>query len=414
MFIAEILAIGDELLSGETVDTNSSYLDALLEGLGYTVARHVTVPDELEAIAAAYREASTRADLVLSTGGLGPTEDDLTLEGLSMALGCKLVKHEPTLENIRARFRSFGREMTPNNERQAMVPELGEVLDNQSGTAPSFTAKLSRATIFLMPGVPREVRWLMDNRILPRIPKGEPVLRRTVKVIGIGESKVEHEIRSVVRAHKNIHWGYRTLGLENHVKLLARGPDREALIAAAEKDLHAILGERIYGADTDTFAATVGALLKARGATVATAESCTGGLVAKILTDVPGSSAYVHGGVVAYANEAKVDLLGVRIEDIEAHGAVSEVVARAMAEGARTRLGTTFGVSTTGVAGPGGGTEQKPVGMVWLAVAIEGRTEARMIRLPGDREFVRIGAANAALDLLRLELLRPQDVAAAS
>jgi nicotinamide-nucleotide amidase len=292
-----------------------------------------------------------------------------------------------------------------------MVPELGEVLDNQSGTAPSFTAKLNRATIFLMPGVPREVRWLMDNRIVPRIPAGEPALRRTIKVIGIGESKLEHEIKSVVRAHREVHWGYRTLGLENHVKLLARGPDRAAIIAAAERDLRSVLTDRIYGADTDTFPAVLGALLSARKATVATAESCTGGLVAKILTEVPGSSAYMLGGVVAYANEVKMKLLDVRSEDLEAHGAVSEVVARAMAEGVRARLGATYGLSTTGVAGPGGGSAEKPVGMVWLACASEGRTEARVIRLPGDRDFIRTGSANAVLDLLRLEMGRPQAVA---
>lgn len=408
---AEILAIGDELLSGETVDTNSSYLDALLEGRGWTVARHTTVADELDAIADAFVECSKRCDMLLSTGGLGPTEDDLTLEGLSRALGCKLVKHEPTLEAIRERFRSFGREMTPNNERQAMVPELGEVLDNQSGTAPSFTAKLNRATIYLMPGVPREVRWLMENRIGPRIADGEPVLRRTLKVMGLGESKVEHTIKSVVRAHKQVHWGYRTLGLENHVKLLARGPDAAALLAAAEKDLVPVLGDRLYGSDRDTFPAVVGAMLAERRATVALAESCTGGLASKLLTDVPGSSKYVLGGVVSYSNEAKVELLGVRIEDLEAHGAVSEVVVRAMAEGVRKKLGSTYGLAATGIAGPGGGSVDKPVGTVWIAVASEGRTEARKIWLPNDRDFVRTGSANALIDLLRLELLRPQDVA---
>jgi nicotinamide-nucleotide amidase len=411
-FTAEILAIGDELLSGETVDTNSSFLDALLEGRGWTVARHTTVADELDAIAAAFVEASHRCDLLLSTGGLGPTEDDLTLEGLSRALGCKLLKHEPTLEAIRERFKSFGREMTPNNERQAMVPELGEVIDNQSGTAPSFTAKLNRATIFLMPGVPREVRWLMENRIGARIADGEPVLRRTLKVIGLGESKVEHTIKAVVRAHRDVHWGYRTLGLENHVKMLARGPNAAAALDAAEKDLRPVLGDRLYGADKDSFPAVVGAMLAERKATVALAESCTGGLAAKLLTDVAGSSRYVLGGVVSYSNEAKVELLGVRIEDLEAHGAVSEIVARAMAEGVRRKLGATYGVSATGIAGPGGGSAEKPVGLVWIACASEGRTEARKIQFPpADRDFVRTGSANALIDLLRLEILRPLDVA---
>jgi competence/damage-inducible protein CinA-like protein len=413
MYRAEILAIGDELLSGETVDTNSSYLDHLLEGLGWSVARHITVGDDVEAISEAFDLAARRSDLVLSTGGLGPTKDDLTMAGLARALGCDLVRHEPTIEAIKERFRAFGREMTPNNEQQAMVPEIGEVLENKSGTAPSFTTRLHQASVFLMPGVPREVRWLMENQIGPRIPKNESALfRRTIKVIGMGESKVEHTIRDVVKKHREIHWGYRTLGIENHIKMLARGPERARLVAAAETDLRATLGDKIFGADGDLLSVIVGGLLKAAHRTVALAESCTGGLAAKILTDVSGSSAYVLGGAVAYANEAKVELLGVRIEDLERHGAVSEVVARQMAEGIRTRLGASYGLSATGIAGPTGGTPDKPVGTVWIAVASEAGTDARLIRIPGDREFVRIGAASAVIDLLRLTLLgRPGDTA---
>lgn len=406
MATAEILAIGDELLSGETVDTNSSYLDGLLEGLGWTVRRHLTVPDDEAAIAAAFDLAARDAELVLSTGGLGPTEDDLTMAGLARALGCGLIRHEPTIEAIRARFRAFGREMTPNNERQAMVPGSGEVLDNQAGTAPSFTAKLHRATVFLMPGVPREVRWLMENRILPRIPKGdEAIVRRTLKLVGLGESKVEHSIRDIVRARREIHWGYRTLGLENHVKMRASGAGARAALDAAEAELRAVFGSKVYGADADTFPAVVGALLREAGARIAAAESCTAGLVTKLLTDPPGSSDYVLGGVVSYANSVKTEVLGVRAEDLAAHGAVSEVVARQMAEGVRRRLGATHGLATTGVAGPGGGSAEKPVGTVWIAVASEKGTEARLLRLPGEREWVRNGAALAMIDLLRLVVM---------
>jgi nicotinamide-nucleotide amidase len=407
MHHAEILAIGDELLSGETADTNSSYLDGLLEGIGWRVERHITVADDIDRIAEAYLAVSERADLVLSTGGLGPTQDDLTMAGLAKALGCELVRHEPTLEAIKARFRSFGREMTPNNEQQAMVPAIGEVLENKSGTAPSFTTKLRCARVFLMPGVPREVRWLMENQILPRIePAAEGVLRRTLKVIGLGESMVEHNIRDVVKAHREIRWGYRTLGLENHVKMLARGAERAELIARAEGDLRKALGDKIYGADQDTLPAKVGELLVRAGKTVAIAESCTGGLASKILTDISGSSAYMLGGVVSYANEAKVEMLGVRIEDIERDGAVSEPVVRQMAEGVRRRLGASLGLGVTGIAGPTGGTPDKPVGTVWIARASDSGTEARALRFPGDRDFVRTASANAAIDLLRLGLLR--------
>jgi nicotinamide-nucleotide amidase len=402
---AEIIAIGDELLSGETVDTNSSYLDGLLEGWGWQVIRHVTVPDELEAIAAAYREASTRAQLILSTGGLGPTQDDLTLEGLSLALGCRLVRHEATIEAIKRRFAAFGREMTPNNERQAMVPELGEVLENQAGTAPGFTAQLGGATVFLMPGVPREVRWLMQHQIGPRIVRGAaPPVRRTVKVMGIGESRLEHDIRAVVARHPEVRFGYRTQGAENHVKLLAHGADAEARLAAIELELKEALGARVFGKDRDELASVLVEGLIARGETLALAESCTGGLAGRLVTDVPGASTCFLGAIVAYANEAKTALLGVDAATIAAHGAVSEAVARAMAEGARARLGSTWAASTTGIAGPGGGSDEKPVGTVWLAVAGPAGTEARRVVLPGDREQVRLGAAKLALDLVRVRL----------
>lgn len=406
MHRAVILAIGDELLSGETVDTNSSYLDRLLEGWGWTVVRHVTVPDEVEAIAEAFRDAAGRAELVLSTGGLGPTEDDLTLEGIARALGCPLVLHQATLDAIAARFRAFGREMTPNNERQARVPAAGEVLVNEAGTAPGFTARLGEATLFSMPGVPREVRWLMEHQIGPRIARGDdPGLRRTLKVMGLGESKLEHSIRAVVKAHPELRFGYRTQGLENHIKLLGRGPDRAERIAEVEAELAAILGDRIYGRDGDELPAVLVKHLVERGETVALAESCTGGLAGKLITDVPGASACFSGGVVSYANEAKVALLGVDPALLEAHGAVSEPVVRQMAEGVRARLGATWALGITGVAGPGGGTDDKPVGTVWLALAGPAGTEARLVRLPGDREWVRVGSAKAALDLLRVRLL---------
>ncbi len=400
---AHVLAIGDELLSGETVDTNSSYLDGLLERIGWTVTRHLTVADDLDAIAAAFTEASKDADLILSTGGLGPTRDDLTLEGLAKALGCGLRRDEAVIESIRARFASFGREMTPNNERQAMVPEVGEVLENEVGTAPSFTAELNRARVFLMPGVPREVRWLMEHRVLPRIRPGDVSrMRRTIKVVGLGESRLEHSIREIVRLHRSdVTFGFRTLGLENHIKLLAEGEDREAKLGAAQAALTELLGDRIYGVDEDMHAEVTMRALVAAGGTVAFAESCTGGLVAKLLTDVPGSSACFLGGVVAYANAAKVALLGVSEATLAEHGAVSEAVAAEMAAGARERFASTWAVSTTGIAGPTGGTESKPVGTVCLGIAGPDGVEAKTLRFPGERTWVRTATATAALDVLR-------------
>lgn len=405
---AVILAIGDELLSGETVDSNSSYLDGLLEARGWSVVRHVTVADEEADIAEAFTEAAARGQLVLSTGGLGPTQDDLTMAGLARALGCPLALHEPTLEFIKARFRSFGRTMTPNNERQAWVPAEGEVLVNEAGTAPGFTAELDGARVFLMPGVPREVRWLMQNRILPLLPEGAVARsRRTLKVVGVGESRLEHDIGAVVKAHPGVRFGYRTLGLENHVKLAAEGEGRVDRLAAAEADLRAVLGARIYGVDDEVLDQVLGAALRAAGQTVAVAESCTGGWAAKRLTDVSGSSAYFLGGVVAYADAVKVGLLGVPQDLLTTHGAVSEPVARAMAEGVRDRLGADWGLSTTGIAGPTGGTPDKPVGLVWMAVSGPSGTISGKVQFPGNREQVRMGTTTAVLDALRRKLADP-------
>jgi nicotinamide-nucleotide amidase len=297
--------------------------------------------------------------------------------------------------------------MTPNNRRQAMVPAKGQVVANDSGTAPAFFAVHERAKIFLMPGVPREVRWLVENRLLDTIGRGDrEVTRRTIKVIGIGESKLEDMIKEVVAAHLQVRFGYRTQGIENHVKLMAEGPEREQLLHAAEEDLKRVLEDRIFGKDDDTLEEVVGRALRGARATVATAESCTGGWIAKMLTDQSGSSEYVRGGVVSYANDAKVRLLGVRAEDISEHGAVSEEVVKQMATGVRERLVTDYGIGVTGVAGPTGGTETKPVGTVWIAVASADGVETQLLKLPvRSRDWIREMSARAALGLLRRKIL---------
>ncbi|MFO0727381.1 MAG: competence/damage-inducible protein A [Myxococcota bacterium] len=399
---AEILTIGDELLSGETADTNSSYLDACLERWGYAVARHTTVPDDVEAIAAAFTELSARAELVISSGGLGPTDDDLTLEGLARALGVPLRLDDRTLGRIAARFQRMGRVMTPNNQRQARVPERGEILDNEVGSAPGFRAELGRAQIFLVPGVPREMRWFAEQAIGPRVDTKAPgLVRRTIKVIGLGESKLEHEIQEVVAAHPAVRFGYRTLSVENHVKLVAeRLEDLERAAAA----VRAKLGMLCFGEGSDQIESVLLRDLLERGATVASAESCTGGLIGKRLTDVPGSSAAYLGGVIAYANAVKVSMLGVEPAILEAHGSVSEPVARAMAEGVRSRLGARFGVATTGIAGPDGGSAEKPVGLVYIGLSGPGGTTVDRWVLPGDRELIRTSTAVLALDAVRRAL----------
>lgn len=406
MAIAEIITVGDELLSGETVDTNASYLDGELERLGFEVRRHTTVPDEVELIAEVFRAASERADLILCSGGLGPTEDDLTMLALATAMGCVLTRHEPTIVAIRERFARFGRVMTPNNERQAMVPERGEVLENKAGTAPAFRAELGRAVIYLLPGVPREVRYLVQKVIGPRIDRGAPVLyRRTVKVVGLGESRLEHEIQAVVDAYRDrVRFGYRALSIENHIKLAVRGEGAFELIEEVSSALRAKLGDAIFGTDADELLSVVHRRLVASGRTVTTAESCTGGLVAKMLTELPGASSFFVGGVVAYANRAKTTLLDVPSALIESEGAVSEAVARAMAEGARRRFAVDVALSATGIAGPDGGSEEKPVGTVFIALADDKETVCVRLQLPGDRSTIRSNTALALLDLLRRRL----------
>ncbi|MBK8014362.1 MAG: competence/damage-inducible protein A [Deltaproteobacteria bacterium] len=413
----EIVTVGDELLSGETIDTNSNYLDQVLEQAGWRVVRHTTVPDQVEAIVEVFREAVTRADAVISCGGLGPTCDDLTMEALARAMGVGLRRDEATLAAIRDRFRSFGREMMPNNERQAMVPSRGVVIPNRAGTAPGFLARILGIPIFLLPGVPSEVRDLMVREILPRLASGSDPKpdcdrfvrkRRTIKVIGLGESRLEHEIRDVMAQHRRVVWGFRTLGLENHVKMLvdSETSDGTRVLDAAEADLSEVLGSRIFGRDDATLETVVLEKLEAKGQTLAVAESCTGGLITKQLTDVPGASRSLLGGVVSYADAVKCHLLGVDEAMLSQCGAVSAEVAEAMAIGVRARLGASVGLSVTGVAGPSGGRPTKPVGLVYVGIADAAGSDTSRIQLPGDRARVRSSSATWALDFVRRRLER--------
>lgn len=403
---AELLTIGDELLSGETADTNSHWLDGALEKIGWTVTRHVTVPDDRPVIAHAFREAATRAEVVISSGGLGPTQDDVTMAALAEALCVPLHKDERVLDSIKARFAQIGRTMTPNNEQQAMVPEHGEVLDNAKGTAPGFSGMIGATRIFVLPGVPREMRWMFGQHVAPRIGLEHPaMLRRTIKVVGLGESKLEHTIREIVAAEPEVRFGYRTLFVENHVKLAAPLEAREAL-ERAEKAIRDALGDRVYGADDELLEELVGRMLVKRKETVALAESCTGGLAGKRLTDVAGSSSYFVGGVVAYSNEVKAKVLGVDRALLEKHGAVSLEVALEMARCVRAKLSATWGLSATGVAGPGGGTEDKPVGRVYIGLSGPSEEHVEQLQLFGDREQIRGQTVTLLLDLLRRRTAR--------
>ncbi|MBX2811532.1 MAG: competence/damage-inducible protein A [Myxococcales bacterium] len=402
MYAAELIATGDELLSGETVDTNSSHIDSVLERHGWVVQRHQIVPDRLDVIVDALKEACTRTSVVVTTGGLGPTQDDLTFEAVARVMGVPLKEHEPTRQRIEAFFASIGRSVTDNNLRQALLPEGSEVLVNRLGTAPGIVVGIGSTQVFSLPGVPREMRRLLKDEVLPRIPEGGVVVRRIITVAGVGESALEDSLKSVIARHPEVKVGFRAKIYENNVKLVAYGDEAEARVLAVADEMKAVLGERWLSDGDQTLPGLIVPMLSKQGQTVGVAESCTGGWVAKMLTDISGSSAVFLGGVVAYADEVKQQLLGVSQTLLAERGAVSEEVARQMAEGVRVRLSTTWGLSTTGIAGPKGGTDDKPVGTVWIAIAGPSGTDTWRLDLGNrGREVVREMTVKVLLDRLR-------------
>ncbi len=406
----EILSTGDELLTGQVTDTNSVWLMDRLWDLGIMVRRKTLVSDDRADLVAALRETTGRSDLVVMSGGLGPTEDDLTAECVAEALGVPLELHEASLAAIRARFEKFGRTMTPNNAKQARFPRGATVLPNRWGTAPGFQVVLGRCELTCLPGVPLEYKGLCDEAVLPRLAEraGAVPAARLVKLIGIPESHADQAMRPVMDAAENagVRFGYRAHWPEIHVKWSVPGPDASARADAILEDVRRIFGDAIFAEGKEELPRLVVERLRARGERVALAESCTGGLVAQLLTGVDGASQVFDLGIVAYANGMKSTVLEVPEELLASRGAVSEEVARAMAEGARRRASAAWGLGITGVAGPGGGTPEKPVGTVHLALAGPAGTTAWMRKRPGDRERVRKTAAYDALNALRLALAR--------
>jgi nicotinamide-nucleotide amidase len=410
----ELLATGDELLTGQILDTNSVWLMDRLWDLGIMPRRKTLVADDRDDLLAALRETTGRSDLVVMSGGLGPTEDDLTAEVVAAAMGVPLELDEPSLAAIRERFRKFGREMTPNNAKQARFPRGATVIPNRFGTAPGFSVRLGRAELVALPGVPVEYRGLCEEWVLPRLSArvGSAPAFRLVKLIAVPESHADQAMRPVMDDPENrdVRFGYRAHWPEIHVKWAVQaapalaGATSESAETRADKILarvRAIFGPSVFAEGKDELAPLVVAQLTRRGERVAIAESCTGGMVAEMLTAVPGSSKVFELGVVAYANEVKTGTVGVPAELLAAHGAVSEPVARALAEGIR-RLGhATWGIGITGIAGPTGGTDEKPVGTVYVALAGTSGTEVVHRVWRGDRDRVRKTTAYEALDMLR-------------
>jgi nicotinamide-nucleotide amidase len=411
MLTAEIIAIGSELLTPERTDTNSLWLTEKMNGVGIEVKLKTVVGDDDARLEEAIKDALRRSRVVITTGGLGPTEDDITRKIAARATGRRLLLDERVLADIREKFARWGRQMPEINSRQAMVIDGAEVLDNPNGSAPGMYLEHEGRAVVLLPGPPREMRPMFESQVLPRLAAkaGDVrVVRRVLRVAGLGESAVDERIAPVYTQYKNPQTTILFNRSEIEIHLTAQGKteqEAELLLDGLAGQIEERLGHAVFAFRGERMEEVIGLRLAVTGFTLAVAESCTGGLVAQRITEVPGSSVYFREGVVAYSNEAKVRLLGVPSDLIAEYGAVSAPVAEAMAEGVRERADTDFGIAVTGIAGPGGGTEDKPVGLVYIALADDAHTEHRKLLLPGDRTLIRWRASQAALDLLRRRLI---------
>jgi nicotinamide-nucleotide amidase len=411
MASVEVVAIGTEILLGDLVDTNSAFIARRLADSGVDVYQKHAVGDNAARLEAMLRGALDRADGVITTGGLGPTVDDLTKDAVALVVGAPLVLDEPSLRGIEERLRSFGRTgpLSENNRRQAYLPAGCVVMPNPHGTAPGFIAlRADGKFVASMPGVPSEMKPMLAEHLIPWIVQSygirEAIYTRTLHTVGISESLLDTKIESLFRTLDNPKIAMLAHGGRVDVKLMAKAPDRaaaEALIAPVEAEVRARIGPGIFGVDDETLASAIVKRLTLSRTTLGTAESLTGGALADSIVRVAGASAIFLGGIVAYDNAVKMSLLGVDESVLRAHGAVSEATARAMAIGACARLGTDLALATTGIAGPGGATPEKPVGLVYVALGTaRGETAVRRLTLPGDREDVRRRSTLSALDLL--------------
>lgn len=407
---AEIMAVGTELLLGDIINTNAQFIARELAALGIPVYHQSVVGDNDERLMECIEEGFERADIIITTGGLGPTKDDLTKEIAAEYFGKNLVPHEESMRLIEEYFKRSGKEMAESNRKQAYFPEGSIILRNNNGTAPGCIIEGCGKIIILLPGPPKEMIPMFRECVIPYLSKfSEGVfLSRVLRICGIGESQMEEKIKHIIKSQSNP--TVAPYAKENEVTLritarAASSEEAERLIAPVEKSIRDILGQNIYGADDCTLEDVVGELLIKKGLTISTAESCTGGLIAGTLINYPGISAVLSHGLVTYANEAKMQLLGVRQDTLELHGAVSEETAKEMVEGLIRLTGTRVGISVTGIAGPGGGTDEKPVGLVYSALYIDGKIMVRKFNFTGNRQKIRNRAVISILDWLRREIL---------
>ena len=409
---SEIITIGDEILIGQIIDTNSAWMAQRLNEIGVDVVQITSISDTPEAIDHALDEARTRAQLILITGGLGPTNDDLTKLTLGKYFNSPATFRDEVFEDIAKLFREKGREITELNRQQAEVPEAAKVIRNGEGTAPGMWLDRGEYVVVSMPGVPYEMKAMFEHSVLPWTTerfKTPEIVHRTILTVGLPESILAAKLEDWEgNLPKEVKPAYLPNAGRARLRLSARGEDREVLSATIDEQvqkLHEIIGKYIYGEGNQTLEEVVGIELRKRGMSVATAESCTGGAIAAALTSIPGSSDYVMGGIIAYSNEVKVNQLEVPENDLLAHGAVSESVIQAMAQGARKKFKADFAVATSGIAGPDGGSDEKPIGTVWIAVAGPQRTWSKKYLFGTKRKLNVHLSVNAALAALRREIL---------
>jgi nicotinamide-nucleotide amidase len=407
MLNAEIIAIGSEMLTPFRVDTNSLWLTERLNSIGVDVKLKTIVGDDEPRLEEAVRDALRRSEIIISTGGLGPTEDDITRKIFARVLKRRLVLNDGILEKIRARFARRNLQMPEINARQALVIEGAQILENNNGTAPGMLLVEGKCTFVMLPGPPRELKPMFDNSVMPVIKQrsGDLLLRRRkLSIFGLTESGTDELAAPIYTKYQNPTTTilFKDGQIELHLTAHARHErEAESLLDELAGQLDVVLGEYIFSRRDESLEQVVGELLKLNHYTLATAESCTGGLLAGRITEVPGSSEYFLEGIVSYSNEAKIKILRVPKKMIEEHGAVSEQVATAMAMGIRKLANSTFGIGITGIAGPTGGSAEKPVGLVYISLADDTQTSARKLLFPGDRQFIRTLSVNAALDMLR-------------
>jgi nicotinamide-nucleotide amidase len=412
--IAEIMATGEEIRSGALIDSNSAYIAEKLEEVGVTVARHMCVGDDLGLLISTFKEIGNRADIAVVTGGLGPTSDDLSAQAAAEAAGVSLVLNQSARQSLENFFKARKRAINPASQKQALLPEGAQCLANPIGTAPGFRIEIGKCQFFFLPGVPVEMRRMLSETVLPQLSQILGSKRsfyrvKTLTTFGLPESKTFERLADLEQTFPEISLGLRLKFPEIQVKLYARGSHEQQLndnLESAARWVIEKMGSKVLSLHGDSMEKTIGQLLKAKHATVAVAESCTGGLISHMLTRIPGSSDYFVFCGVTYSNQAKIDILNVTAETIENHGAVHEETAKEMALGVQRLSGATYGLATSGIAGPTGGTKDKPVGTVCIGLATPHVCAGhRFHSWFGDRTLNKKVFAVAALDVLRHELL---------